>query len=98
MSDKRWYDEDQEISSFASWVVIILFSASIMAFGWIVYLLIPDGPRSWNFGQLPDAPAESVYSTEVPQGKMKPRPQIYRLPEAQPHSTVPAEIKPGGKR
>lgn len=98
MGDKRWYDEDQEISSFWSWVIIIVFSGSIMAFGWTVYLLIPDGPRQWDFGQLGDAPAETIFSTDEPNIDRKARTQIYRLPEAQVQSPVPAERKPQGSK
>lgn len=92
MAEKR-YDEDQEISVLASWVIIILFSASIMVFGWVVYLVVPDGPRYWDFGQLADTPAESIFSTEEPKGAAKPQRQIMRLPEAYPNNPVPAEKK-----
>jgi hypothetical protein len=91
MEEKRKYDEDQEISVFASWVIIILFSASIMAFGWVVYLVVPDAPRYWDFGQLRDTPADSIYSTDEPGTSAKPLRQVPMLPEAQRHSPVPAE-------
>lgn len=93
MSEKKKYDEEMEISSFLSWAIIILFSGSIMAFGWIVYLAVPDGPRQWNFGQLGDAPAESIYSTDQPAKAIKLQRQVPMLPEARPHSPVPAERK-----
>jgi hypothetical protein len=91
MEDKHLYDEDQELPSPWEWVIIILFSASIMGFGWLVYLLVPDVPRHWDFGQLPDTPAESIYSTDQPDLTRKSQRQILRLPEAQPVNPVPAE-------
>ncbi|QWV93450.1 hypothetical protein KP004_20190 [Geomonas oryzisoli] len=86
------YDEHQELRSPWEWVILIAFSAAIMGFGWLVYLLVEDAPRRWDFGQLPDAPAESIYSSEQPHGKV-PR-QIRALPEAVP---LPPR-QPGVKR
>jgi hypothetical protein len=96
MEEKKLYDEDQEISAFASWVIIILFSGAIMAFGWIVYLVIPDGQRSWNFGQLGDTPAATIFSTEQPGAARKLQRQVPMLPEAHPLKPVPAERKVRG--
>ncbi|MBU5635462.1 hypothetical protein KOM00_01790 [Geomonas sp. Red69] len=76
------YDEHQELRSPWEWVILIAFSASIMGFGWLVYLLVQDAPRRWDFGQLPDAPAESIYSSEQP--RRKAQRQIRPLPEAVP--------------
>ena len=98
MEDKHLYDEHQELPSPWEWVILIVFSASIMGFGWLVYSLVPDGPRYWDFGQLPDTPAESIYSTEQPDLMRKPPQQILRLPEALPHNPTPAEQAPRGPR
>lgn len=89
--DKHLYDEHQEVPSPWEWVILVLFCGFIMGFGWIVYLVVDDAPRRWDFGQLPDTPAESIYSTEKPNLTKKPRGQVIRLPEAIPHSKVPAE-------
>jgi hypothetical protein len=83
MSETKWYAEDHELSSTWSWVIIILFSAAIAGFGWLVYSIIPDAPRRWDFGQLPDTPAESIYSTEEPRQTKYPQRQLLGLPEAQ---------------
>ena len=88
------YDEELEISSLASWLIIIIFAAAIMAFGWVVYLLVPDAPRHWDFGQLPDTPAENIYSTEEPKAERTPQRQLPRLPGAQPVNPTPAERTP----
>ena len=93
MSETKWYDEEHELSSPLGWLIIIAFSASIMFFGWLVYSVIPDSPRQWDFGQLPDTPAESIYSTEEPRASMRPQRQLLRLPEAQPENPNASESK-----
>ncbi len=90
MEEKHLYDEKQELPSPWEWVILVLFCASIMGFGWLVYLLVPDGARHWDFGQLPDAPAESIYSTDQPDLKKPPKLQIWPLPEAEPLRPLPA--------
>jgi hypothetical protein len=84
MSESKWYVEEHELSGFWSWLIIILFSASLAGYGWLVYCIVPDAPRHWDFGELPDTPAESIYSTEVPKPTLRPQRQLLRLPEAQP--------------
>ena len=84
MSETKWYDEEHELSAPWGWLIIILFSAAIMGYGWLAYSIIPDAPRQWDFGQLPDTPAESIYSTEEPKPSLRPQRQLLRLPEAQP--------------
>ena len=90
MEEKRLYEEEQELPSPWEWVIVVAFSAAIMGFGWLVYLLVPDAPRQWDFGQLPDTPAEYIYSTDEPDLSRKANRQITRLPEAQPQKAKPA--------
>ena len=85
MADRKKYEEERELPSPWEWVIITLFSASIMGFGLLVYKSVEDGPRHWDFGQLADTPAESIYSTEEPAAPAaKPVRQLPALPEAQP--------------
>lgn len=93
MPRKKWFDEERVLPSPWEWIVIILFSAAIAGFGLLVYRLVPDGPRYWDFGQLPDAPAESIYSTEEPRRAAKVKRQLPMLPEAQ----LGGERKPGNE-
>ena len=82
-----WYDEEKEVSTFWSWVIIIVYSLSIMAFGLVVYWVVPDGPRRWNFGLLPDPPGESIYhDRQPPPGP--PERQIAPVPEARPDARI----------
>ena len=96
MSETKWYAEEHELSTRWGWLIIIAFSIAIMGYGWLVYSIIPDAPRKWDFGQLPDTPAESIYSTEEPGASLRPQRQLLRLPEAQsgPKNTA----KPGSTR
>jgi len=93
MSDNKWYEEDHELSPLWGWLIIIAFSASIMGFGWLMYLIIPDAARQWDFGQLPDTPAESIYSSEEPKDSASPQRQLLRLPEALPEKPSASEPK-----
>ena len=86
MSENKWYAEDHELSAPWGWLIIIAFCAAIAGYGWLVYCVIPDAPRQWNFGQLPDTPAESIYSTEEPKPAARPQRQLLRLPEALPET------------
>ena len=86
MEEKPGYDENRQLPSPWEWVIIVAFTASIMGYGWLVYLLVQDGPRRWDFGQLPDTPAESIYSTGRPGAPE--RRQIEALPEAIPLPTL----------
>lgn len=98
MEERHLYDEKQELPSPWEWVILVAFSSAIMGFGWLVYLLVPDAPRDWDFGQLPDAPAESIYSSEQPKGAREPQRQIPALPEAEPLPAAPTRRVPSGRR
>lgn len=85
MTAKKKYDEQRELPSPWEWVIVILLSLAIVAYGLIAYRFVLEGPRQWDFGQLPDAPAESIYSTEEPPAPDGRLPlQIHKLPESRP--------------
>ncbi len=65
------------------WVVLILFSVSVLGFGMWLMMVVPDVPRHWDFGTYPDTPAESVYSTEQPPMDVKLKRVVPELPEAE---------------
>ncbi len=64
------------------WAIIIAVCAGIIGWGLLNYALIPDRPRTWDFGALPDVPAESVYSTSQPAPAPTAPRQFPPLPEA----------------
>lgn len=84
MEETKKYEEESELPHPWEWVIIVLFSASIAAFGLLVYRVVPEGERVWDFGQLPDTPAESIFSTESYHPPTPVPLQIERLPERMP--------------
>ena len=77
MSD---YEHPSSHSSRSGWWTVVLICACLAAWGLVQYATIRDVPRQWDFGALPDAPGQSVYSSSRPvQGAVVP-PQIQPLP------------------
>jgi hypothetical protein len=89
-SPRKEYEELTIISSFWSWVALIVFSASIMCWGMFVEMMVEVGPPHWDFGVLPDTPSESVYSTALPPADVNIPYQFHRIPDA---NLPPGEIK-----
>lgn len=84
MEEKDLYLEYKIVPQFWGWTLLILFAASILGYGMWSHMVIPDAPREWDFGQFPDTPAQSVYSTQEPvRGAESPK-VIGVLPEARP--------------
>ena len=87
MEQRKKYDEERELPSPWEWVIVTLFSASIIAFGLLVYYIIPEGPRHWDSASLPtprqnrSTPPNSRNLRKVPSKR-----QLPRLPEAQPEN------------
>lgn len=73
--------ETKTDGSLTGWIIVIALSACIIGWGLMVHDLVKDSPRHFDFGQLPDAPSESVYTTSSGQQQPPPR-QIVPLPEA----------------
>lgn len=80
------YEENRQIPQALGWGILILVAISLVAWCMLLMMIIPDTPRQWNFGELPDVPAQSVYSTlpppKTPDLKAVPQ-NIPPLPEAQ---------------
>jgi hypothetical protein len=57
------FEEHREIGSFWSWTILILLCLAMLAWGLFNYAAIPDRPRAWDAGVLPDVPGKSIYST-----------------------------------
>ncbi|WP_243369931.1 hypothetical protein [Geotalea sp. SG265] len=87
MAERKKYDEQRQLPSPWEWVIITMLSLALIAYSLIAYRFVLEGQRYWDFGQLPDTPAESIYSTEeppAPDGRLQR--QIHKLPEAQPEN------------
>ena len=63
---RKEYEEQTIISSFWSWVILIVFPITILGWGMFVEMIVSVGPSRWDFGALPDTPSQSVYSTASP--------------------------------
>jgi len=84
------YEEMTFISSLASWIILIAFSAIILGWGMFAEMIVAVAPPQWNFGQLPDTPGQSIYSTAEPNENIGVPYQIHRIPNA---NLPPGEIK-----
>ncbi len=91
--DKEYevYEEYTPGGPFAGWAWVLGISFAVLALGMFLHTRISDPPRTWDFGALPDTPAQSVYSTLEPplrelapfEDKAVPR-QLPPLPWAKP--------------
>lgn len=57
------FEENKPIGPFWGWAMVCLLTGAII--GWCMFLMmmLDDPARQWDFGALPDVPAQSVYST-----------------------------------
>jgi hypothetical protein len=78
-------EQYEELPPVWSWVVLILFAGAVFTWMMSLHMMICDVPRQWDFGELPIAPGESLYTTAAPPaGNLNGPPQMEPLPEAQP--------------
>ena len=87
------YEENREIGSMWSWTLVMILCAFIITWGFVIHALVKDGPREWNYGTLPDAPSQSIYSTEEASEKAIPPRQVAPLPEAKRGQSAPGEVE-----
>ena len=66
-----------------AWLLVVALCLAIVAWGLINLALIPDAPRQWDLGLLPQVPGESIYSSSQPAGEQPPR-QIENAPFTRP--------------
>jgi hypothetical protein len=88
------YEEFRTMSGRAAWALMVVFCLAILGWGYFTYWLIPDAPRRWDLGQLPEAPGQSIYTstptpTQYTPPGVSPRTvnaprQVPALPEARP--------------
>ncbi len=75
------FEENKPFPWWIGWAFVILLSCSVIAWGLLNYVLVQDAPRQWEFGQLPQTPGESEYSSnQAPQPASAPA-QLIPLPE-----------------
>jgi hypothetical protein len=70
------YEEYKPVGPVWTWLAILLLAVITLGWAMMTHMAVPDVPRRWDFGVLPDTPALSPYSTvPPPQAKVAP-PQI----------------------
>ena len=77
MSD---HEHQSRHSSRSGWWTVLLICACMAAWGLVQYVTIRDAPRQWDFGSLPDAPGQSIYSSSRPAHPAAAPPQMQPLP------------------
>lgn len=91
------YIEDKYLPGpFWGWIILILFSVSVLGFGMWLMMAVPDVPRQWNFGTYPDTPAASVYSTKQPPADVPVYRVVPELPESSPLSRIRTQAPTAG--
>ena len=79
------HEEHREIPQALGWALIILLTACVVAWCMFLMMMVEDRPREWDFGALPDVPAQSIFSTKPgipPFDPKNPPEQMPNLPEA----------------
>jgi len=74
------YEHQSKHSPRSGWWTVLLICACLAAWGLIQYVTIRDAPRQWDFGSLPDAPGQSIYSASRPAQQAVVPPQMQPLP------------------
>ena len=90
------YEHESRHSPRSGWWTVLLICACLAAWGLVQYVTIRDAPRQWDFGALPDAPGQSIYSSSRPAQPAVVPPQMPPLPEAQTQPDRPGP-SPGTK-
>ena len=78
------YEEYPRVPESWRWPLLLAFTALLLGWGMYLMLAISDRPRAWDFGALPDTPAESTYATQEPDLSAPVPEQIHPLPGAKP--------------
>jgi hypothetical protein len=71
------YEEHRQIPQAIGWGILILLTIGLVAWCMLLMMIVPETPRQWDFGQLPDVPAQSIYSTLPP----PPNPDLTKTPQ-----------------
>ena len=75
-------EESREMAPLRSWIFVAVLSALLVGWGLLNYKLIPERQREFDYGVLPDTPAQSLYSTGRPPAAEVAPQQIHSLPGA----------------
>lgn len=88
------YEEYTPKGPLVGWVTVLGISFAVLALGMLLHTMIADPPRTWDFGALPDTPAESAYSTLEPQVREQAPLEIDGVPRQLPPLPWAKPLKP----
>jgi hypothetical protein len=75
------YEEYKPVGRVWTWLAILLLAVITLSWGMVTHMAVPDVPRYWDFGAVPDAPGESPFSTAPPPRAKAAPPQIELPPD-----------------
>jgi hypothetical protein len=75
------YEEYKPVRQIWTWLAILLMAVVTLGWGMATHMALPDAPRQWDFGQVPDTPGQSIYATHRPPPKEPVPPQIQFPPD-----------------
>jgi hypothetical protein len=70
------YEQFKPVRQLWTWLAILLLAVMTLGWAMMTHMAVPDEPRHWDFGVLPDTPGASAYSTSVPPARAPVPPQI----------------------
>lgn len=74
------YEELNLLHTVPGWILLIVGSILLVGMGLLAHFIVPDRPRHWDFGQLPDIPGEHPLSTREPPRQYPVPSQLLPLP------------------
>lgn len=74
------YEQYKQVGRVWTWLAIVLLAVVTLGWGMVTHMAVPDVPRHWDFGTLPDTPGQSVYATMPPPPQREVVPPQIRLP------------------
>lgn len=92
------YEEYTPVSRAWTWILLAGYGLSLMIAGMVSHMIIPEVPRTWDYGARPDTPSSSIYATTEPVRKLPGPQQIQVLPEAEERKSTGAteeQAEPG---
>jgi hypothetical protein len=82
---------------FHGWLIVCAIAVLFTLYGFLAYFVIGDkGPPDWDYGSLPDVPAQSEYSTYPYRGHaaVQPEPQHVDRKPKEAETGLPAGYIP----
>ncbi len=60
------YEEYKSARPLQGWLIVIITAFLTLSWGMVTHMAVPEVVRHWDFGEVPDAPGQSIYSTAKP--------------------------------